>query len=214
MNSTLTTIQHSNSNDNVVICEKVFEVDSVEWSDLARPNEGEATIHFKGAYEGYWMRVGFERGVKSGKGVLYRPNRSILLEACFVNGVCEGEVIERDENGEMILKYELKNGVKTGYVYGYEGGKVNKVELLEEGVLKWKCVLSNVMSGYWDMYGANDVLLTICERSDDLKEMNGICYEYEGEKVLKRKCVYCEWMGKQSIIELVRRQQQVKSVLL
>ena len=201
MNLTLTTIQHSNSNDNVVIGEKVFEVGDVEWSDLAKVNEGEATIHFKGAYEGYWMRVGFERGVKSGKGVLYRPNSSILLEACFVNGVCEGKVIERNESGEMVLKYELKNGVKNGYVFGYEGGRVSKVELFEEGVLKWKCVLNNSMSGYWDMYGANDVRLYTCERSDDMKEMDGICYEYEGNE-LKRKCVYeknelkrvlCEW---------------------
>ena len=53
-----------------------------------------------------------------------------------MNGVCEGKVIERNESGEMVLKYELKNGVKNGYVFGYEGGRVNKVELFDEGVLK------------------------------------------------------------------------------
>ena len=164
MNPVLSTLQYSNSNDNVVIGDKQFEVGSVEWSDPAQPNEGEATIHFVGTYEGYWMKVGFEKGLKSGKGVLYRPNGSILLEAWFVNGVCEGEVIERAENGEMTLKYELKNGVKNGYVFGYEGGKVSRMELVEEGVVKWTCVSSNRMIGYWDVYGVNNELLFTCER--------------------------------------------------
>lgn len=87
MNEIRSTIVFSDEESAIVIDDRVFEVGSVEWSDESKPNEGEAVIHLKGAYEGYWMSVGFEKGVKNGKGVLYGPNHLIRLEVCFVNGM-------------------------------------------------------------------------------------------------------------------------------
>ena len=208
MNEIRSTIVFSDEESAIVIDDRVFEVGSVEWSDESKPNEGEAVIHLKGAYEGYWMSVGFEKGVKNGKGVLYGPNHLIRLEVYFVNGMCDGEVIERDENGEMVLKCEMKNGVKNGYLYGYEDGVADRIELWSEGELKWKSVLNDRMSGYWSVYGSSGELLYVCERSDDLREMNGICYEYGGVK-LKQMSVYengelkriiCEWKGNVIVI--------------
>ena len=209
MNEIRSTIQLSDENGSIGIGDRVFEIGSVEWSDPSKPNEGEATIHLRGDYEGYWMSIGYESGLMNGKGVLYRPNHLIMLEAWLVRGICEGEVIERDENGEVILKYEMKNGVKSGYEYGYVGNEVVRIELYEGGVLKWKSVLNEEMNGYWNVYGSNDELLYVCEREKDLKRMNGICFEYEGGKVLKRKCVYendelkgvlCEWKGEVMVV--------------
>ena len=209
MNDIRSTIQLSNEYGSIGIGDRVFEVGSVEWSNPSRPNEGEAMIHLRGDYEGYWMSIGYESGLMNGRGVLYRPNHLIMLEAWFVRGICEGEVIERDENGEVILKYEMKSGVKSGYEYGYVGNEVVRIELYEGGVLKWKSILNEEMSGYWNVYGSNDELLYVCEREKDLKRMNGICFEYEGGKVLKRKCVYendelkgvlCEWKGEVMVV--------------
>ena len=209
MNEIRSTIVFSDEESAIVIDDRVFEVGSVEWSDESKPNEGEAVIHLKGAYEGYWMSVGFEKGVKNGKGVLYGPNHLIRLEVYFVNGMCDGEVIERDENGEMVLKCEMKNGVKNGYLYRYKDGVANRIELWSEGELKWKSVLNDRMSGYWSVYGSSGELLYVCERSDDLREMNGICYEYEGEVKLKQMSVFengelkriiCEWKGNVIVI--------------
>lgn len=209
MNEIRSTIVFSDEESAIVIDDRVFEVGSVEWSDESKPNEGEAVIHLKGAYEGYWMSVGFEKGVKNGKGVLYGPNHLIRLEVCFVNGMCDGEVIERDENGEMVLKCEMKNGVKNGYLYRYKDGVANRIELWSEGELKWKSVLNDRMSGYWSVYGSSGELLYVCERSDDLREMNGICYEYEGGVKLKQMSAYengelkriiSEWKGNVIVI--------------
>ena len=180
----------------------------MEWSDPSNPNEGEAIIHLGGEYEGCWLSVGYENGLKNGKGVLYRSNHLIMLEVWYVRGICEGEMMERDDNGEMKLKYEMKNGVKSGYEYGYEGGEVVRIELFEEGELKWKSVMNTEMIGYWSVYGSKDELLCVCERSDDLKVKSGICYEYEGSE-LRRKCVYendelkgilCEWKSNRMVM--------------
>ena len=176
MNEIRSTIVFSDEESAIVIDDRVFEVGSVEWSDESKPNEGEAVIHLK--------------GVKNGKGVLYGPNHLIRLEVYFVNGMCDGEVIERDENGEMVLKCEMKNGVKNGYLYRYKDGVANRIELWSEGELKWKSVLNDRMSGYWSVYGSSGELLYVCERSDDLREMNGICYEYEGGVKLKQMSAY------------------------
>ena len=191
-----------------MIGDKSFEVKSMEWGDPSNPNEGEAIIHLGGEYEGCWLSVGYENGLKNGKGVLYRSNHLIMLEVWYVRGICEGEMMERDDNGEMKLKYEMKNGVKSGYEYGYEGGEVVRIELFEEGELKWKSVMNTEMIGYWSVYGSKDELLCVCERSDDLKVKSGICYEYEGSE-LRRKCVYendelkgilCEWKSNRMVM--------------
>lgn len=78
MNEAQSTIQLADEYSALVVGDKEFTVERVEWSDPSKLYEGEAQIYLGGTYDGFWMSIGYENGTKNGKGVVYRPNHLIL----------------------------------------------------------------------------------------------------------------------------------------
>ena len=86
-----------------------FITESVEMSGE------EGIIHLGGRYEGYKMKVNMKNGKKEGRGVVMREGNRVWLIMEFENDIVEGEVIEMNERGNVVMRGRMKEGKENGW---------------------------------------------------------------------------------------------------
>ena len=81
-----------------------------------------AFIHFSGEYSQYKLIVNMIGGMKEGDGLMIHDNGTLFMKLKFVKNECEGEVIKKNEYGNIVLRGRVSKGKEVGMWIEYDNG--------------------------------------------------------------------------------------------
>ena len=177
-----------------------YEIKSVEMKSGSGLS-GEAIIRVLIDNEEYELRVEIKEGKKEGVGLVARENGTLFMQVMFVNDECEGEVIKKNEYGNIVLRGRVSKGKEVGMWIEYDNGG-NEIwrGFYRNGKRYLRLKEQRGMKGFYSEMSVNGELLSVSEYNEDGLLKNGRCFEYEGGKI-KRECVYENGMKKRVIRE-------------
>ena len=166
-----------------------YEIKSVEMKSGSGLS-GEAIIRVLIDNEEYELRVEIKEGKKEGVGLVARENGTLFMQVMFVNDECEGEVIKKNEYGNIVLRGRVSKGKEVGMWIEYDNGG-NEIwrGFYRNGKRYLRLKEQRGMKGFYSEMSVNGELLSVSEYNEDGLLKNGRCFEYEGGKI-KRECVY------------------------
>lgn len=161
----------------------------------------EGIIHLGGRYEGYKMKVNMKNGKKEGRGVVMREGNRVWLIMEFENDIVEGEVIEMNERGNVVMRGRMKGGKENGWWMRYdERGEEKERVLFEEGRVCLSLKKSDRMKGCYDELNEEGEVIGSGNYDKEVMVRDGLWYEMRDGKV-SRECLF-----KKGVMERVIRE--------
>ena len=141
-----------------------YVIESVIMKNGSDDRNGEAIMMLSRGNERYEMNIELKEGKKEGVCKIMREDGTLFMKVMFVNDVCEGELIKKNEYGKTVLKGRLERGIEVGLWIEYD----------DRGVEIWRGFYRN---------GKQFSAVMESEKKD------GICFDFEEGRIV-RECEY------------------------
>ena len=166
-----------------------YVIDSVIMKNGSNGRNGEAIMMLSRGSERYEMNIELKEGKKEGVCKILREDGILFMKMMFVNDVCEGELIKKNEYGKTVLKGRLERGMEVGLWIEYDDrGKEIWRGLYRNGKRYSRLKKTEGMNGFNSEVSDKGELLNVGEYDKDWIR-NGRSFEYERGHV-KRECIY------------------------
>ena len=164
-----------------------YVIESVRMKNPKDMRNGKAIIGLLIENERYELYVKLKDGKKEGVGLILRENGTLFMKMMFVNDICEGEVIKKDEYGRTVLRGYLKHGEERGSYeeFNEKGRMIRKGPYILGGRISRRKI--NEKKDKFEMNKNRDLLNVNGYDDNIVKE--GRCFTYEGGRVF-RECEY------------------------
>ena len=97
-----------------------YVIESVIMKNGSDDRNGEAIMMLSRGNERYEMNIELKEGKKEGVCKIMREDGTLFMKVMFVNDVCEGELIKKNEYGKTVLKGRLERGIEVGLWIEYD----------------------------------------------------------------------------------------------
>ena len=135
------------------------------------------------------MNIELKEGKKEGVCKIMREDGTLFMKLMFVNDVCEGELIKKNEYGKAVLKGRFERGIEVGLWIEYDDrGKEIWRGLYRNGKRYSTLKKSEYKEGLFEERNENGEMLRV-SRFDEEWRRDGVYYEYELGKVWN-ECAY------------------------
>ena len=166
-----------------------YVIESVIMKNGSDDRNGEAIMMLSRGNERYEMNIELKEGKKEGVCKIMREDGTLFMKVMFVNDVCEGELIKKNEYGKTVLKGRLERGIEVGLWIEYDDrGKEIWRGLYRNGKRYSTLKKTEGMDGFNSEVSDKGELLNVGEYDKDWIR-NGRSFECEGGHV-KRECIY------------------------
>ena len=166
-----------------------YVIESVIMKNGSDDRNGEAIMMLSRGNERYEMNIELKEGKKEGVCKIMREDGTLFMKVMFVNDMCEGELIKKNEYGKTVLKGRLERGIEVGLWIEYDDrGKEIWRGLYRNGKRYSTLKKTEGMDGFNSEVSDKGELLNVGEYDKDWIR-NGRSFECEGGHV-KRECIY------------------------
>ena len=97
-----------------------YVIESVIMKNGSDDRNGEAIMMLSRGNERYEMNIELKEGKKEGVCKIMREDGTLFMKVMFVNDMCEGELIKKNEYGKTVLKGRLERGIEVGLWIEYD----------------------------------------------------------------------------------------------
>ena len=165
----------------------------------------EMRIVYGGRYADYVMEVCLKNGLREGKATIRTPQGVVFVELSYERGKLNGDVKMMNEDGQTVLKGQLRDDKPFGVFEEYD----------EEWNVKWRGYYRGnrrfsevkALDGLNGMYEERRVddnrLLSISKYDDSCLLKNGECFEFGANGCIEGEYVYENGMKKRVIRRFV-----------
>lgn len=185
-----------------------FHIEGVTIKNSDDLKNGEARIRFSGKNAGYEMIVKLKDGKKEGEGLIVRENGTLFMKLMFVNDVCVGEVIKKNERGDTVMRGRLEGGREVGLFIEYDDwGREIWRGFYQNGKRYLTVVKSEEKDGLYEERDERGDLLRVSGFDEEWRR-DGVCYEYKSGKVLN-EYIYEHGVEKRKVREFKGNKMRV-----